>query len=242
MACGRAPDAVQRVALAKRCAAEPGPLRALPLVRSRFCEAALRAASRPGHEGTLARRGRRRVEHQRKTVHAVAQAGGLGAVVEDMAEMAAAAAAMDFGAQHAEGAVLGLADRVLQRLPETRPAGAALELGIGREQRQVAAGAGERALAMFFQQRARTRPLGALLAQDVILHWGELRAPFGVGLLDLEFFRGLRRRHAQPAECGQAEQAGYGSKQDAAVEHGCLRAKRCVPCRYGALRRKITCL
>ena len=50
------------------------------------------------------------MEHQRESVHAVAQAGGLRAVVEDVAEMAAAAAAMDFGAQHAEGAVIGLAD------------------------------------------------------------------------------------------------------------------------------------
>src|SRR3954447_19848250 len=79
---------------------------------------------------TSACRRLRRVEHQRKTVHAVAQAGRLRAVVEDVAEMAAAAGAMDFGAQHAEGPVLGLADGVFQRLPETRPAGAALELGV----------------------------------------------------------------------------------------------------------------
>src|SRR4051794_3866012 len=42
----RSPDAAQRVALAKRCAAEPGPYKARCLVRSRFSEAALRAASR----------------------------------------------------------------------------------------------------------------------------------------------------------------------------------------------------
>src|ERR1700738_262153 len=57
----------------------------------------------------LARLWRRRVEHQRKAVHAVAQAGRLRAVVEDVAEMAAAAAAVDFGAQHAGGAILGSA-------------------------------------------------------------------------------------------------------------------------------------
>src|SRR4051794_36965420 len=89
----------------------------------------------------LARRWRRRMEYQRKAVHAVTQAGRLRAVVEDVAEMAAAAAAMDFGAQHAEGTVLGLPHRVVERLPETRPAGAALELGVGGKQRQVAAGA-----------------------------------------------------------------------------------------------------
>ena len=41
----------------------------------------------------------RRMEHQRKAVHAVAQAGRLRTVVEDVAEMAAAAAAVHFGAQ-----------------------------------------------------------------------------------------------------------------------------------------------
>src|SRR4051794_12618956 len=63
------------------------------LVRSRFCEAALRkglrAASRPGHEAASARLRAGRLEHQRKAVDAVAQAGRLRAVVEDMAEMAA---------------------------------------------------------------------------------------------------------------------------------------------------------
>ena len=133
-----------------------------------------------------------------KTVDAVAQAGRLRPVVEDVAEMAAAAAAMHFGAQHAEGAVLGLADRVFERLVEARPAGAALEFRLGGEQRQVAAGAGEDALAMLLEQRAGARPLGALLAQDLILLRRQLRAPFGVGLFDLEFLaRPLRRRRAR---------------------------------------------
>src|SRR4051812_23478635 len=99
--------------------------------------------------------------------------------------MAAATAAVDLGARHAEGAILRLAHRVVERLPEARPAGAALELGVGGKQRQVAAGAGEDALAMLLQQRAGARPLGAVLAQDVVLHRRELRAPLGVGLLNL---------------------------------------------------------
>src|SRR4051794_16749830 len=122
------------------------------------------------------------MEHQREAVHAVAQAGGLRAIIEDVAEMAAAAAAVDLGAQHAESAVLGLADRVVERLVEARPAGATLEFGLGRKQRQVAAGAGEDALAMLLQQRAGARPLGAVLAQDVVLHWRQLRAPLRIAL------------------------------------------------------------
>src|ERR1700754_3943846 len=53
----RAPDAAQRVALAKRCAAEPGPyqppaLGTVPVLRSSASQE-LRAASRPGHETSL---------------------------------------------------------------------------------------------------------------------------------------------------------------------------------------------
>src|ERR1700738_4956845 len=181
----------------------------------------------PPHENSTSSRARcGRMEHQRKTVHAVAQAGRLRTIVEDVAEMAAAATAVNFGAQHAEGAVLGLADGVLERLIKTRPAGAALEFGVGREQRQVAAGAGEDALAMFLEQRARTRALGALLAQDLILLRSELRAPFRIGLFDLEFLRGLGRRCPQPAEGGKAKQTCDRGEQDAAVNHDGLRAGR----------------
>ena len=47
------------------------------------------------------------MEHQRETIHAVTQARRLRPVVENVAEMAAAAAAVHLGAEHAEGAVLG---------------------------------------------------------------------------------------------------------------------------------------
>src|ERR1700730_18120947 len=170
------------------------------------------------------------MEYQRKAVHAVAQAGRLRPIVENVTEMAAAAAAVDFGPQHPKGAVFGLADGVVERLIKTRPAGAALEFRLRGEQRQVAAGAGEDALAMLLQQRARTRALGALFAQDLILLRCQLRAPFGVGILDLEFpggfISGLGRRTAQPAEGGKPKQAGYGCKQDTAVDHHGLRARR----------------
>src|ERR1700730_5197064 len=131
------------------------------------------------------------MKHQRKAVHAIAQAGRLRPVVENVAEMAAAAAAVNFGPQHPKGAVFGLADGVLERLIETRTAGAAFEFGLRREQRQVAAGAGEDALAVLFQERARARPLGTLLAEDFILLRGQLRAPFRISLFDLKLLGGL---------------------------------------------------
>src|ERR1700759_1332258 len=99
----------------------------------------------------LRRRRRRGVEDQAETVDAVAQSGRLRTVVEDVAEMAATAPAMHLGAHHAEGAILGLADIALDRLVEARPTRAALELGLRGEHRQVAAGAGEGALAVLVQ-------------------------------------------------------------------------------------------
>src|SRR5215207_10812038 len=140
--------------------------------------------------------------------------------------MSTAAAAVDFRARHPERRVPGFANGIVERFPETRPAGAALVFGLRGEQRQVAAGASEDALALFLQQRARTRPLGAVLAQDFILLRRELCAPFGVGLFHLEFLSGLRRAATQPAKSGQAKQAGDGCEQDTAVEHGSLRAWR----------------
>src|ERR1700716_2183749 len=145
------------------------------------------------------------MEDQRKAVHAVAQAGRLRPIGEDVTEMAAAAAAVNFGPQHPKGAVFGLADGVLERLVKAWPAGAALEFRLRGEQRQVAAGAGEDALAMLLEQRARTRALGALLAQDFILLRRQLRAPFRIGLFDLEFLRGVCRRGSQPSEGGKAK-------------------------------------
>src|SRR5262245_37555112 len=127
--------------------------------------------------------------------------------------MAATAAAMHLDPGHAVGAVFRAAERIVERLIKARPAGAAVELGVGGEQRQVAAGAGEDALAMLLQKRARPRPFGAVLAQALVLLWRQLRAPFDVGLLDLEFpggqlLSGLGRLGAQPAESEEAEQAG----------------------------------
>ena len=62
-----------------------------------------------------------RLEIHRHAVDAVAQAGRRRAVVEDVAEMAAAAAAMHLGAHHAVAAVL--------RWSSTAPATGSLKLG-----------------------------------------------------------------------------------------------------------------
>jgi hypothetical protein len=78
---------------------------------------------------------------------------------------------------------------------------------------------------MLFQERTRSRPFGALVAQYLVLLRGKLRAPFGVSLFNLEFLGSLRWFGTQPAERGEAEQAGDGSEQDTAVKHHGLRAR-----------------
>ena len=82
-----------------------------------------------------------------------------------------------------KAAVLGGADRAFQRLVEAGPAGAALELGVGCEQFLAAAGAGEYAVALLGVQRAGAGPLGAMLAQHLVLRGRQLRAPLLVGVL-----------------------------------------------------------
>ena len=78
---------------------------------------------------------------------------------------------------------------LLDGSPEARPAGAGIELGIGREQRRPAARATERALALLAVERAREGALGAVLPGHVILLGRELLFPLGLGLADAD--RGL---------------------------------------------------
>src|SRR5262245_3694225 len=104
------------------------------------------------------------VELERRAVHAVALAGRLRSVGEDVAEMAAALGAVHLGAGHEEAAVARGADGVGQRLPERRPARAAFVLGRRIEQRLAASRAAERAGALLEVERAGAGALGAVLA------------------------------------------------------------------------------
>src|SRR6185437_1962794 len=104
------------------------------------------------------------------------------AVLEDVAEMAAAAAAMHFRARH-EQAVVGRAlDRARLRIVETRPAGAALEFLLRGEQRLLAAGTIKRAGALLVIERAAARPFGAVFAHDVELLGREDLTPLRLGM------------------------------------------------------------
>src|SRR5205823_6251920 len=126
------------------------------------------------------------VEVERAAVDAVALPGRPGAVLEDVTQMPAAAAAHDLGATHEQAVVGtqldGLGDR---RLGEARPTGAGIELGVRREQRRTAAGTSVRAVLLGVPVGAGEGALGALPAQHVVLLRCQLPAPLLVALDDL---------------------------------------------------------
>src|SRR5581483_2541518 len=78
-------------------------------------------------ESFLSRRGGH--EFQRHAVHAVALTGRRGPVIEHVAKMAAAAAAMHLLPDHAESIVGFHGDGAIERGIEARPTGVAVELG-----------------------------------------------------------------------------------------------------------------
>ena len=81
-------------------------------------------------------------ETERQRVHAVAESGRFGTVIEEMAEMCVAQPAQNLNASHIERKVGVFAHILLgNRLPEAGPARARLEFGIRAEERRAAADA-----------------------------------------------------------------------------------------------------
>src|SRR5262249_40573339 len=127
-----------------------------------------------------------RDERHRCGVHAVAQPGRWRSIVEDVAEMPAAAWARHLVAHHAEAPVDGGLDvRLRDRGPEAGPAGSGVELGGGVEQLEPAARALVDALRVVVPVGAGESRLGALVTQDAVLLGRERLLPLGVALLDL---------------------------------------------------------
>jgi hypothetical protein len=119
------------------------------------------------------------VEVQGDGVDAVAQAGGRRAVLEDVAEMGAAAAAQDFRSPHAVACVmLRIHDSFGDGLVEAGPAGAGVEFGVGIEQRLAAAHAFEHAFSLVVVVLSAEWAFGALQPRDDILLVGEHLPPF----------------------------------------------------------------
>src|SRR5439155_24632337 len=126
----------------------------------------------------------------RQGVDAVALPGGRGAVVEDVAEVAAAALAQHLDAGHEVALVDTALDvRLVLGLPEARPARTGVELRARREQDGAAAGAAVGAVVVVVDELAGEGRLGARLAQHLVLGRRELAAPLLVGLADFRTHR-----------------------------------------------------
>src|SRR5690606_31371134 len=88
--------------------------------------------------------------------------------------------AMHLRAGHKQRRIFLGAEGTGQEIVKARPAGLALELGRGVEQRLPAARTGKNAGAVLLEQRRGERALGRLVPQHVIGGAVEPRPPFGV--------------------------------------------------------------
>ena len=130
-------------------------------------------------------------------VHAPALAGRWRAVVEDVAEMAAAAPAMDFGPGHEQHPVIPCAHRIGDGPDEAGPPCAAFKLVLRPEDRQVAARAFIGTAAMLAIEGTGSGPLGALIAKHAKLPGGQSTTPLIGTEVDL-IYLGRRRRGRLP--------------------------------------------
>src|SRR5712692_9276005 len=107
---------------------------------------------------------------QRGGIEAVAQARGRRSVVEHVSQMPAASRAMDFGPAMEQLPIRLRVDGLFgNRFPKARPASAAVVLGVGGEQGQVASGTvivARRLVRVVFVGKGPLRPI---LAQHPVL-------------------------------------------------------------------------
>jgi hypothetical protein len=131
------------------------------------------------------------VEAERGGVDAISQAGGVGTIREDMAEMASTTGAGDLRAGHAMAAVLVLLNIFLiERIVKARPAAPGVELGFRWEKFEATSGTEINSGSAGGSILASEWALGALLAQDTVLLRSERTTPFFIRLANL--VHGLR--------------------------------------------------
>jgi len=156
-----------------------------------------------------------RGEIQRGRVDAIAPAGGLGTIFENMAQVRLTAAAQHLGAHHEMAAVGFHFNGVLsERLPIAGPAGAGVIFAVGAKQFSPAGRAAIDPGGLVSGVFTGEGSLGALLSQDVILFRRQLRPPFGVGFDDFFWGHGflLLRIAISIADAGRGRSRGtyYG--------------------------------
>lgn len=118
-------------------------------------------------------------------VDTVAQSGWRGTVFENVAEMAVATVADDFGSDGEETSVGLFTDAVfLDWFPVTWPAGAGFVFGFGAEEGQVA---GDAVVGSFFfvvPIEAGEGAFGSFFPNDSVLFFGQESLPFRFGFDD----------------------------------------------------------
>src|SRR5919112_2570329 len=136
---------------------------------------------------------RPRLEVERCRVNAVALARRLGAVVEEVALVSATHGAMYLRALHKEDAAVlfSLDVTLVERLVETRPARARIELRLRAEERCSAAYATVDALVLRIPVIARKGPLGALLPGRPVRLGSQFSTPFFFGLTNSLYHRAI---------------------------------------------------
>lgn len=118
-------------------------------------------------------------------IDAVAEVGWRGSVFEDVAEMAVAAVADDFGSDCEEASVGFFADVVfLDWFPVTRPAGAGFVFGFGAEEGQVAGNAVVGSFFFVVPIESGEGAFGSFFPNDSVFFFGQELLPFRFGFDD----------------------------------------------------------
>src|SRR2546425_1228481 len=121
-----------------------------------------------------------RNEIERSGVHTVPKPCRPRPVIKHMSQMSTATSALDLRAHHAKADVRDVLYVLLcNRLPETRPARAGFELGLGIEQRGSATNAPVNSIAVRLVVLAGESALGTFLACHLELNGRELLLPLG---------------------------------------------------------------
>ena len=94
-----------------------------------------------------------------------------------MAEVAAAAAAMNLRSAHAMATILGALHGAVNRIVKARPAGAAFKFLVGYEKALPTSGTNKSTRPLFMIERATTRGFRAMCAHDPVLFGREQAVP-----------------------------------------------------------------
>lgn len=123
--------------------------------------------------------------NDREGINTVAQTGGVGAIREDMSEVAIAFGADHFGPDHAVAVIADFLDRLwIDHVVEAGPTGTGIELGAGIKQGRTAARAMKIAIAFEIVIDPGPGAFGALLAEHMILLRSQLGFPVDFGFFD----------------------------------------------------------